>query len=157
MTKPGSKGFTLVELVMVIALIAILAATASGLFINTDRFATLGAREQLVASALLAQKKALANVVNGTPVNLTISQTSDLWLFSVSQGTMTFNPPRSAERAGATLSVNGSPLANGGSVSLSFDENAETGAATQFVFASGNSHSLCISASGFSYTGTCQP
>jgi len=156
MGKPEIKGFTLVELVMVIALIAILAATASGLFINTDRFATLGAREQLVASALLAQKKALANVVNGSPVSLTVSQTPDLWVYSVSQSGNSFTPV-TAERAGATLAVNGATMNNGGSVSLSFDENAETGAATQFLFSSANSHSLCISASGFSYTGTCQP
>mgnify|MGYP000633909621 CR=1 FL=1 len=38
-----------------------------------------------------------------------------------------------------------------------FRENAETGAANQFVFSAGNSHSLCISASGFAYIGNCQP
>lgn len=150
------RGFTLVELVIVISLIAILSATASGLFLKTDRFATLGAREQLVSTAILAQKKALANVINGTPVTLQISQTSEAWQFTVSQGVDAFEP-RIAERSGATLSVNGSTMSNGGSVSITFDENAETGSTTQFLFAADNSHSLCIADSGFAYIGNCQP
>lgn len=150
------RGFTLVELVIVISLIAILSATASGLFLQTDRFATLGAREQLVSTAILAQKKALANVVSGSPVSLTVSQSSTEWQFTVSQGGAAFEPRR-AERAGASLVISGSNLADGASVSISFDENAETGASTQFSFVADNSHSLCIADSGFSYIGTCQP
>lgn len=150
------RGFTLVELVIVISLIAILSATASGLFLQTDRFATLGAREQLVSTAILAQKKALANVISGFPVTLAISQTSTEWQFVVSQDGESFDP-RIAERSGATLSVNGSTISNGGSVIITFDENAETGASTQFSFVADNSHSLCIADSGFSYIGACQP
>lgn len=48
---------------MVITLVAILSAVASGLFLRTGGFAALGAREQLVSVSLLAQKRALANVV----------------------------------------------------------------------------------------------
>lgn len=150
------RGFTLVELVIVISLIAILSATVGGLFLKTDRFSTLGAREQLVSTAVLAQKKALANVVSGFPVSLVISQTSSEWQFVVSQNGESFEPRR-AERAGAALSIDGSNLADGASVSILFDENAETGSSTQFTFFADNSHSLCIADSGFSYIGLCQP
>ncbi|MEC9256531.1 MAG: type II secretion system protein [Pseudomonadota bacterium] len=150
------RGFTLVEMIMVITLIAIISIGASSLFLNTDRYTTIAAREQLVATAVLAQRRALANAIAATPVNLTISQTSSDWLYSVSQGTTTFGT-KEAPRSGAELAVNGASLSDGGSVTINFDTNAETGAATQFVFSAGNSHSLCISASGFAYIGNCQP
>ena len=89
-------------------------------------------------------------------MNLTISQTSSDWLYSVSQGTTSFGT-KDAPRSGAELEVNGASLSDGGSVTINFDTTAETGAATQFVFSAGNSHSLCISASGFAYIGNCQP
>jgi MSHA pilin protein MshC len=150
------RGFTLVEMIMVITLIAIVSVTASSLFLNTDRYTTIAAREQLVTVAILAQRRALANAVAATPVNLTVSQTSSDWLFTVSQGATSFGT-REAPRGGAALAVNGATLANGGSTTINFDINAETGAANQFVFSAGNSHSLCISASGFAYIGNCQP
>jgi len=151
-----ARGFTLVEMVMVISLIAIISVTASGLFLNTDRFSTIAAREHIVSAAILAQKRALANVIAGTPVTLTVSQTASDWLIGISQGATNFDVQR-AERAGASLTVNGSTLSNGGSVTMTFDENAEIGSAYELVFSAGNTHSLCISATGFAYIGSCQP
>ena len=75
---------------MVITLVAILSAVASGLFLRTGGFAALGAREQLVSVSLLAQKRALANVVDGSNVVLTISQLADEWQFDIVQGSTTF-------------------------------------------------------------------
>jgi MSHA pilin protein MshC len=150
------RGFTLVEMIMVITLIAIISVSASSLFLNTDRYSTIAAREQLVSVAILAQKRALVNAVSATPVTLTVSQTASDWLYSVSQGATDFGT-REATRSGASLAVNGITLNNGGSVSVSFDINAETSAQNQFVFSGGNTHVLCISASGFAYIGNCQP
>ncbi len=154
--KKNSQGFTLVELVMVIALVAILSAVASGLFLRTDRFATLGAREQLISVSLLAQKRALANVVSGSVVVLTINQLADEWQFIVLQGSTSF-ATRSAQRSGATLSVNGTTLTEGDSIAIHFDNHAETGTNTEFIFSAGNSHTLCLSSTGFAYPAACQP
>lgn len=153
--KKNSQGFTLVELVMVIALVAILSAVASGLFLRTGGFAALGAREQLVSVSLLAQKRALANVVDGSNVVLTISQLADEWQFDIVQGSTTFET-RTAKRSGTSLSVNGVTMANGGSTSLTFGSDAKTNSNTQFIFSADNTYALCISDSGFSYIGTCQ-
>jgi|TARA_R110001583_G_scaffold76956_2_gene210077 MSHA pilin protein MshC len=154
--KNNNQGFTLVELVMVITLVAILSAVASGLFLRADRFATLGAREQLISVSLLAQKRALANVVSGSDVVLTINQLADEWQFIVIQGGTSFES-RSAPRSGSTLSVNGTTLTNGGSVAINFDNEAETGTNTEFIFSADNSHTLCLSSTGFAYPAACQP
>lgn len=151
-----SSGFTLVEMIMVITLIAIISVTAASLFLNTDRYSTIAAREHLVSVAILAQKRALANAVAATSVNLSITQTAGDWLFSVTQGADDFGT-QAADRSGASLSVNGATMNNGDTVTVSFDVNAETGGQNQFIFSAGNSHALCISASGFAYIGNCQP
>lgn len=149
------KGFTLVELVMVIAVIAIISAVASSRFADTSSFTSLGARDQLIAASQTAQKRALAFVDAANPVTLTVSQSGGLWQFNIVQGGTTIIS-QSADRAGASLRVGGSLITDGGSVTLNFDENAETGANTEFNFSSQVNHRLCISASGFAYRGACQ-
>jgi MSHA pilin protein MshC len=151
-----AAGFTLTELVIVISLIAITSAVAGGLFLNTDRYATIGAREQLVSTAIVAQKRALANVMTGAPVTLSVTQSASEWLFNISQGATTFDSQR-ASRAGAQLRINGAVMGDGATVALVFDENAEIGSATQFVFSADNTHGVCLSATGFAYAGNCQP
>ncbi len=151
----AQKGFTLVELVMVISVIAIISAFAGSRFTDTGGFSSLGARDQLIASSQTAQKRALAFVDASNPVVLTISQSDTQWQFSIVQGATTIGV-RSAERSGASLRVGGLLMTNGVPVTLNFDENAETGSNTEFVFSAANSHGLCISASGFAYRGACQ-
>lgn len=150
------KGFTLVELVMVIILIGILSVSAIGLFATTGAFTSLAGRDLLLSSALLAQQKALSNPQPGSPVSLAISQSAGSWTFSVSQGGTSYQ--RSLDRsASSTLSVNGTPLANGGTQTLAYSPDASTGANTAIVFQDENTHRMCIASTGFPYTGPCQP
>lgn len=150
------KGFTLVELVLVISLISILTIVTNGLFFRADQFTALAAREQLISSAQLAQKRALANASSSSPVTLTISQTASVWAFSVEQGTTSIDE-QSVTRSGATLTVNSVSLGDGNSVAVSFDEYAETSANNEFTFSADSIHTLCISSTGFAYIGSCQP
>ncbi|KZZ45592.1 hypothetical protein A3759_26760 [Thalassolituus sp. HI0120] len=154
-----AKGFTLVELVMVILLIGILSAIGSSLFTNQGVFSAFAARDQFLAMALLAQKRALADASNNT-VTLTISQNSDAWQLDLVQGSGTGQivyQQRTVDRAGASLSVDGSLMVNGASQAVSYNSDAETGVNRQFLFAADNSYAFCLASTGFAYTGSCQP
>ena len=54
----GSRGFTLVELITVIALIGVLSALGIGLFARSSAFSPLLATQQLASATLLAQQAA---------------------------------------------------------------------------------------------------
>ncbi len=151
----AQKGFTLVELVMVISVIAIISAFAGSRFTDSSNFSSLGARDQLIASSQTAQKRALAFVDASNPVVLTISQSDTQWQFSIFQGG-TEIAVRTADRSGSSLRIGGSLLTNGSPATISFDENAETGSNTELTFSATSSHDLCISSSGFAYRGVCQ-
>ncbi len=80
LAKPRNRGFTLIELVVVIALLAILAAFAIPRFVGLEReartAATLGISGSIRSAATLAHSLWLAQGVNpviveGNPVNLT--------------------------------------------------------------------------------------
>lgn len=153
--KAHLSGFTLVELVMVLVLLGVLSAIGSSLFSRPDSFSALSARDQLQAMVLLAQQRALANV-SASPVILTVEQTSDEWLFNLSQGAVLFKE-RQAPRHNAALSLNGSAFSNGQSSSFTFASDTSVGSTHQFIFTSENTHPLCLAASGFAYPATCQP
>ena len=55
----SQSGFTLIELVMVIVLIGILSYGAASLYSSRDGFAGFIAKDQLIASGLLAQQVAM--------------------------------------------------------------------------------------------------
>lgn len=150
------KGFTLVELILVIALISILSVITSGMFFRSDQFTALTAREQLAALALLAQKRALANGASGDDVELSISQEAEYWLYQVTQGSVTLSEER-VSRAGASLRMNSSLLNTGSTLVISFDQQAETSGNYDFLFSASNDYELCIASTGFAYIETCRP
>ncbi|WP_341581319.1 type II secretion system protein [Marinobacter metalliresistant] len=146
---PGSSGFTLVELVMVIILIGVLSAVGVGLFASRSAFSPLLATQQLASATLLAQQAALA----GNPANtLTIEQNADRFRFIVGGGSGT---PRTFEisREGASLSV-----AGGLPLTLTFDAKGApaTGASLQFTFSGDSTFRTCLSSLGAVYAGSCQ-
>ena len=146
---PGSRGFTLVELVMVIILIGVLSAVGVGLFASRSAFSPLLATQQLASATLLAQQAALA----GNPANtLTIEQNADKFRFIVGGGS---GNPRTFElsREGASLSV-----AGGLPLTLVFAAKGAptTGVSLQFTFSGDSRFRTCLSSLGAVYAGSCQ-
>ncbi len=143
-----SRGFTLVELVMVIILIGILSALGIGLFAGRSAFSPLLAQQQLASSVLLAQQAGLAG--NGADA-LTVTQASDDFVFTISGG------PEPVEfriaRAGTSLAVAGA------SFPLSFDDLGRPSLAgnAQFTFTGDSTYRVCLSSLGAVYAGSCQP
>ncbi|MDF1761916.1 MAG: type II secretion system protein [Oleibacter sp.] len=149
------KGFTLVELVTVIALMAALSGFASSLFMQGDGFATLAARDQLAATASLAQQRALANATSTSPVVLSVIQSANSWQYTIAQSGTTV-VSHQLDRSGGFLSIDGSTLSNGNSIDISYDEYAMTGVTHQLVFSGTNSQALCLGATGIAYLGNCE-
>lgn len=148
-------GFTLIELIIVLVILGILSALGIGLYANSGNYATLLARDQFIASALLAQKRALANTDGSNPVNLTLVQNATEWRFLISQGSFSFTA-RNADRKNTQLTIDGSAAPN--SQSFTFDRRGRVGNNIQLGFSgNGSSHLACLASTGFSYTGSCEP
>ncbi|MDK2778819.1 MAG: type II secretion system GspH family protein [Pseudomonadota bacterium] len=150
------SGFTLTELILVIVLLGILSAVAMSLFARPDTFSALAARDQMIAFSLLAQKRALANSGDSATVSLTLVQTSSRWQLSLLQGSNTLVSDN-IDRHGLSLSLNGTQLADGQSSSINYAADAATGNNYQWRISGAESGAFCITSTGFSHAGDCQP
>lgn len=152
-----SGGFTLIELVMVLVLVGVLSALGIGLFANRDDYAAFAARDQWLATARLAQQRALASSGDAAAVTLVLQQDPERWLMRVQQGSVVHE--RVAERSGARVRIGSDTLADGASFSLTLGPmgRPDTGVNLPFVFAGESAATLCLATSGFAYPGTCQP
>jgi prepilin-type N-terminal cleavage/methylation domain-containing protein len=150
------RGFTLVELVMVIILLGVLSAAATSLFARTGSFSALAARDRFIAMGLLAQQQALANSGTSTFRTLRVEQQSNAWLLSLQVGGSDVTADR-VDRGGLTLSLNGSILTDGQVVAVNFQQDGSTGANRAWLFSGDNSHSACQTSTGFMHPGSCQP
>jgi len=150
------RGFTLVELVMVIILLGVLSAAATSLFARTGSYSALAARDRFIAMGLLAQQQALANSGAAATRTLRVEQQSDAWLLSLQVGGSDVTADR-IERNGLTLSLNGSALTNGQVVAVNFQQDGSTGSNRAWVFSGDSSHSACQTSTGFMHPGSCQP
>ena len=76
-----NSGFSLVELVLAIALLGILSVTVSSRWFSTDAFQADALQQQLLAEARLAQRTALAN--SQLVVALVVSSSSGDWRYQI--------------------------------------------------------------------------
>lgn len=154
--RVNERGFTLVELVMVMLLIGILSAAGSSLFLKRETFSTFLARDQLLVIAAQAQKKAMAVASSSQPVFLNIHQTNSAWLMSLSfQGSTLVE--YSTERSGSQLALNNNVLSDGNSFQIAYNASGETGDNQHFRLTGSHTHHACISSTGFPYEGQCVP
>ena len=102
-TSPAS-GFTLIELIVVIILMAILAATAAPRFFDQNAFEGPAFAQELASAARYAQKLAVAN---GCPVRLVVTANSYALKRPNTFCDTTFaTPADAAHPAGLTFPVN---------------------------------------------------
>jgi MSHA pilin protein MshC len=118
-----SRGFTLVELIMVVVLISILAVSVVPKFLDTSAFSLTGAAGMAAADIRYTQELAM-----GTHASKSIVFTSGNTHYTV--GSQTVNlPSKVSISSGATFTFNslGEPTAGGGSsVTLSAGAESKT-------------------------------
>jgi|TARA_R110001599_G_scaffold5114_1_gene25649 prepilin-type N-terminal cleavage/methylation domain-containing protein len=149
----NQKGFTLIELVMVIVLLGILSIGASGLFSSKSSYAEFIAKEQLIAQGLLAQQIAFGMSATSSPVSLSINRAAggetSFTLTKVGQPPLT-------ELLDSSLNsplVDGTALANGSNTTFTWDSKAalSDNSSHSVTFVGGNSYRVCFSSSGYVY------
>lgn len=143
------NGFSLIELIMVLILIGTLSVVGMGIFASKDDFSASKASAVFISFLSLAQQRAL--VIPDGSTTLTIAQTASQWQLSFTGFDTTI------QRDNASLSIDGNALTDGSSVTIAYDNTAALTKSYSFTFSANNSVSLCVSQTGFAYSGTCQP
>jgi prepilin-type N-terminal cleavage/methylation domain-containing protein len=149
------KGFTLIELVMVIVLIGILSYGAASLYSSRDGFAGFIAKDQLISSGLLAQQVAMGMSATANPVSLKIERraSDDFWVFTLTKAGVAKSIISSQDSSGNSISVDGTTLSAGASHTFTWDSNANLsdGANHHVHFVGATTFRVCFSASGYVY------
>ena len=154
------KGFTLVELVMVIIVISIISVFTISRSSDTQGYLNNIVRNQLIASARLAQQTALSRAASAN-VSLSITSTADSWIFTVNGGggdTFVNQVDRGTEQilVGTNLAAACSTLAAvPTTIQFDGDGNRDPQTNLRICINSDVVTELCISPAGYLYTGTC--
>ncbi len=152
-------GFTMIELIMVMVVIGILAASASGLFASKSTYVTFIAKDQLISMSLLAQQAALAQ--QKEVIALCITQTSDDWVFAVhktncsTSGTDIY-VESTVERESATLLQDALAFVSPQTFTYNESASLSAGSNIQFLFIGDSDREVCLSSTGYAYSGVCQ-
>lgn len=152
-----NKGFTMIELIMVIVVLGVLSVSASSLFSSKSTYVTFIAKDQLISMALLAQQAALAQ--QNTTIVLCISQTSDEWTFEVRATNCTTGDiyvQSTAERANANLFQDALAFSSPQSFTYNTSASLASGANVLFRFDGDSDEELCLASTGYAYSGFCQ-
>jgi len=139
---------------MVIVLIGILSYGAASLYSSRDGFAGFIAKDQLIASGLLAQQVAMGMSATANPVSLKVERRSsdDFWVFTltkVGHPSVIF----SQDASGNSISVDDVILTAGASHTFTWNSNASLSDSTNHHvhFVGTNTFRVCFSASGYVY------
>lgn len=165
------KGFTLIELIIVIILISIVSALGIGLFSSTDQYSARLASDRWLAGFRLAQRLSLQKQNSNHLVTATVTENSNAWLFSIDQGLVNLHK-FDIEKEQVEMRGSASDYVNDCEVlplitfpfSLSFNGYGDAVSTTiiqkttnqRLCFIGGNVEDICISPSGYAYEGLCQ-
>lgn len=161
----NSDGFTVIELVVSIALLAIVAVSTSSRWFSADAFSAATLKSQLLGEARLAQRAALTN--NQVVVRLVISQSAGDWRYQIYQDATLFRDVRVAVDNVSIQATAGitSALGPGVDLDLQYDGLGNVSAVVLGGVAgnvtSGISvvmagdRSMCVSPLGFAHDGDC--
>jgi MSHA pilin protein MshC len=151
-----ARGFTLVELIMVIILIGVLSALGIGLFARSSAFSPMLATQQLASATLLAQQAALA----GNSLN-TVTIRPNAGDLEFTAGGSTF----SIDANGASIAYRRMNLATAfttvsSTFTIGFDDMGWVASPNpreplEFRISGDNTHFMCLSALGAVYQGRC--
>ncbi|MFT4817643.1 MAG: MSHA pilin protein MshC [Pseudohongiellaceae bacterium] len=173
-----SDGFTIIELVVVIFVLAIISATAMSRFSNENAFAALVVRDQIISQARRAQQGAFgrANMSmvftpNGAKTEATVEVLeASAALSSVTVSIRDLTLAGDTDKTGSCASIPGSEVAEGTPFTLTFGElgslvasSGVAGAASfglpttavRLCINQDINYSVCVSPSGFAYAGDC--
>jgi len=159
------NGFTLIELITVIILLGILSAFAISRFPSSQSYSSAIIKNQLIASARLAQQTSLSRASSTANVLLTVSEILGQWNLVVSNSdalgtSYTAQVDRKSEQvrfgtnlAAACSALTVAPLV----ITFDGDGNRIPAQNLRICIDSVTDIELCISPSGYAYEGTCLP
>lgn len=167
-----SSGFTFIELIAGIVLVAIISSAVSSRWFFDESYRVNSAASQLVSVSRLAQKISLSH--GGVDIHLVISQLVDGWQYRILEddaGTITtlhqFNIDAENVNVSVTAGIGPSSLATGTDLDVEFDGLGNVSdifvGATQGAVANGIAillsdsihFPICISPLGFAHVGDC--
>ena len=152
----SQRGFSLVELIMVIALTGIISAVGMSLFARSDAFSALTARDRFIAMGQVAQTRALANSGTAAAVSFSVQQTAATFILTVIHNGSVLASD-TLDRQSLTLSLNGSSLTDGQTETITYAHDASLSGNYLWQFTGESTQSLCLTSTGFIHPGNCQP
>lgn len=154
------RGFTLIELIMVLVMLGILSTGARALFLARSEMAGALVQDQLILSVRLAQQNALAKS-RSAGVTHTMSSLGDDYRLNIFHSS--FQDIREIEGQETTVTVSTSALTGSCTAvtgtlphTLLFDSQGRT-TATRYCIGGSREYSVCVSGEGYAYEGACDP
>ena len=164
--KLTQQGFTLIELITVIVLLGVLSAFAVSRFTSSQSYSTTVIKNQLIASARLAQQTAMSrsSVSSSGQTQLQITGDSDNWFLNITSGPINYTAQvdRGNEQVRYGTSCSALTASASTPLVLTFNGDGNRVPASALRICVGTPSStadieLCISPSGYAYEGACLP
>ena len=166
------KGFTLIELIMVIIVLSILSAVGVGLFSSSEQYTTRLAADKWLTVLRSAQRLALLKQSNTLVLNVNIAQSAQAWDVGIRQGATDLNR-FAVERENITVRSSTSDFTSACNslpavafpLTLYFDGYGNATNASRvplstnlrLCFSGQTQSEICMAPSGYIYEGSCAP